>query len=331
MKLPHRRQFLHLAAGAAALSGLTGITLAQEWPTRPITMLVTVAAGGGGDVLARILTPRLSELLGRQIIVENDGRAGGMPGVARVAKAAPDGYLFVVGSVGTFAANQALYKNPLYNAATDFAPVTLVSEQPFVLVTRKDFPASNLQEFMAYAQANQSKMQYGSPGTGSSGHLACLLLNGALAINVTHVPYRSGAQAMQDLLAGRIDYSCNFIVTALPQIDGGTVKGLAAMTRERTSLLANLPSAHEQGLTNFDTSSWNAFFLPKGTPPAIIQKLHDATVATMEAPAVQERLKEIGATVVVPERRSQEYLKKFVENEIEKWAAPIKASGVSMD
>jgi tripartite-type tricarboxylate transporter receptor subunit TctC len=330
MKLP-RRTFLHLAAGAAALIALTSTTLAQDWPTRPITMLVTVAAGGGSDVLARILAPRLSELLGRQVIVDNDGRAGGMPGVSRVAKAAPDGYLFVLGNVGTFAANQTLYKNPLYNAATDFAPVTLFSEQPNVLVARKDLPVGNLPEFIAYAKVKQAKMQYGSPGTGSSGHLACLLLNGALGITVTHVPYRSGAQAMQDLLAGRIDYSCNFIVTARPQIDGGTVKGLAAMTRERTPLLAHLASAHEQGLTNFDTSSWNAFFLPKGTPPAIIRKLHDATVATMETPAVQERLKEIGVTVVGPERRSPEYLTKFVVSEIEKWAGPIKASGVSMD
>jgi len=330
MKLP-RRKFLHLAAGAAALIALTSTTLAQDWPSRPVTMLVTVAAGGGLDVLARILAQRLSELLGRQVIIENDGRAGGMSGVARVAKAVPDGYLFVLGSVGTFAANQTLYKNPLYNAATDFAPVTLVSEQPNVLVARKDLPASNLTEFVAYAKVHQAKMQYGSPGTGSSGHLACLLFNGALGINVTHVPYRSGAQAMQDLLAGRIDYSCNFIVTALPQINGGTVNGLATLMKERTPLLANLASAHEHGLTNFDASSWNAIFLPKGTPSAITRKLHDATVATMDTPSVQERLREIGVTVVAPKRRSPEYLAKFVPAEIEKWAGPIKASGVSMD
>jgi tripartite-type tricarboxylate transporter receptor subunit TctC len=294
-------------------------------------MLVTVAAGGGGDVLARILASRLSELLGRQVIIENEGRAGGMPGVARVAKAAPDGYLFVLGGVGTFAANQTLYKNPLYNAAIDFAPVTLVSEQPFILVARKDLPVRNLQEFIAYAKVNQAKMQYGSPGAGSSGHLACLLFNGALGINVTHVPYRSGAQAMQDLLAGRLDYSCNFIVTALPLINGGAVKALATMTKERTPLLANLVSAHEDGLTNFDVSNWNAFFLPKATPSAVIQKLHDATVATMDTPAVQERLREIGVTVVTHERRSPEYLAKFVVSEIKKWADLIKASGVSLD
>ena len=316
MKLA-RRSFLHLAAGAAALTGLTGITLAQDWPARPVTMLVTVAAGGGGDVLARILASRLSELLGRGVIVENDGRAGGMPGVARVAKAAPDGYLFVVGSVGTFSFNQTL--NPLYNAATDFAPVILVSEQPLILVGRKDLPVRDLQEFIAYAKVNQAKMQYGSPGTGSTGHLACLLLNRTLGINVTHVPYRSGAQAMQDLLAGRIDYSCNFIVTALPQIKGGTVKALATMTKERTPLLANLASAHENGLANFDVSNWNAFFLPKATPSEIIQKLHDATVATIDTPTVQDRLKEIGVTIVTPERRSPEYLAKFVVSEIKKF------------
>src|SRR5438105_9604223 len=197
-------QFLHLAAGAPALSSslvTVDIVAAQDWPTRPVTMVVPYAAGGPADVMARILTQRLSEILGAQVIVENVGGAGGMNGVARVAKAAADGYQFVFGDSGTFAANQTLYKNALYNAATDFAPVALVVGQSMVLLTRKDFPAGNLREFIAQVKANQAKLQYGSSGAGSPPHLACALLNTTIGVKVTHIPYRGSALAMQDLIA----------------------------------------------------------------------------------------------------------------------------------
>jgi tripartite-type tricarboxylate transporter receptor subunit TctC len=294
-------------------------------------MVVTFAAGSSDDVLARILSPRLSELLGQQVIIENVGGAGGMTGASRVAKAAPDGSQFVIGGIGTFAANQTLYKNPLYNAATDFTPVALIAEQPVVLIARKDFPANNLQEFITYAKANHAKMQYGSAGAGSSSHLACLLLNAAIGIQVTHVPYRAAILATQDLIAGRVDYVCPIISTAAPQIEGSHVKAIANLSRKGSPLLPRLTSAHTQGLVDFDAYYWNGFFLPKSTPATIVQKLHDASVATMETPSVRERLKDIGATVVAPERRSPDYLQTFVASEIQKWAGPIKASGVLMD
>jgi tripartite-type tricarboxylate transporter receptor subunit TctC len=318
---------LALAATLAIIDGAA----AQNWPTRPVTMVVTFAAGSSDDVLARILSPRLSELLGQQVIIENVGGAGGMTGTSRVAKAAPDGSQFVIGGIGTFAANQTLYKNPLYNAATDFAPVVLIAEQAVVLIVRKDLPVSNLQEFIAYAKANRAKMQYGTAGAGSSSHLACLLLNAAIGIEVTHVPYRAAILATQDLIAGRVDYVCPIISTAAPQIEGNQVKVIANLSMKQSPLLPKLASAHEQGLRDFDAYYWNGFFLPKGTPAAIVQKLHDASVAAMETPSVQERLQDIGATIVAPERRSPNYLQRFVESEIKKWAGPIKASGVSMD
>jgi tripartite-type tricarboxylate transporter receptor subunit TctC len=187
----------------------------------------------------------------------------------------------VLGNVGTHAQNQSLYKRPLYNAAIDFAPVALVTDQSLVLVARKDFPADNLREFTAYAKANQSMLQYGSGGTGGSNHLACALLNSALGINTTHVPYRSGAQAMQDMLAGRIDYQCPSAPVALPQIDAGTVRAFAILSRNRSASMPNLPSAHEQGLTDFDIPTWYALFLPAGTPKSIVQQLNRATVATL--------------------------------------------------
>jgi tripartite-type tricarboxylate transporter receptor subunit TctC len=322
---------LRVAAVAAGLLATAGAVHAQEWPTRPVTLVVTFAAGSGDDLVARSIAPRLSELLGQQVVIENVGGAGGMTGTSRVAKAAPVGYQIVLGGTGTFAANQTLYKQPLYNAVTDFKPVVLIAEQPMVLIARKELPVDNLKEFIAYAKANQAKMQFGSGGPGSATHLACVLLNSTIGVNITHVPYRSAALAFQDVIGGRIDYVCPITGTAISVIESKQVKALAILSKNRTPILPNLATADEQGLANFDAYIWNGMFLPKDTPDAIAKKLHDVTVEAMNTPAIQERIKEIGGSVVAPERRSPEYLKRFVEEEIAKWAAPIKASGISMD
>jgi len=322
------------ALAFASASAITGSFIsavpakAQDWPNRPMTMVAPFAAGGSTDAIARIVAEGLSSQLHQPVIVENVGGAGGMTGTNRVAKAPPDGYQFVLGNVGTHAQNQTLYKTPLYNAETDFAPVVLIMDQSLVLVARKDFPASSLQEFIAYAKANQSTMQYASAGVGGSNHLACVLLNAAIGINVVHIPYRSGGQAMQDLLAGRIDYQCPSAPTAMPQIASNSVKTLAMLSKNRSPSLPDLASAHEQGLTDFDIPSWYALFLPKGTPDSIVRKLNAAAVAAMNTPSMQERLKAIGSDLVGPERRSPEYLARFVAEEIKKWAGPISTSGV---
>ncbi len=315
---------------AILLGGATGPLAAQSWPTRPVTMVVPFAAGGGTDVLGRIIGRRLGEVLGQQVIIENVGGAGGMVGSARVAKATPDGYTFVLGSRAD-AINQTLYKNPLYNLRTDLAPVVLIADQPTVLVARKDLPVGDLQEFIAYARKNQATMQFGSAGAGSTGHVDCSLLNATIGVDIAHVPYRGGGPAMQDLIAGRFDYFCTLSGTIVPQIEGKLVKPIAVLTRDRAPMLPNLASAHEQGLKDFEASTWFAFFLPKRTPATIIQRLHEATVAAMETPALQARLLESGAIVVAPERRSPEYLQRYVESEIEKNAKPLKAAGISMD
>jgi tripartite-type tricarboxylate transporter receptor subunit TctC len=296
-----------------------------------VTLVVPFGAGGSSDVIARVVAEGLRSELGQTVIVENIGGAGGMLGASRVAKAAHDGYQFVLGNVGTHAQNQWVYKKPLYDAATDFVPVGLVADQSLVLLARKDFPADNLQEFIAYAKANQEKLQYGSSGAGGSNHLACVLFNAAAGIDVAHVPYRSGGQAMQDLIAGRLDYQCPSAPVALPQIVGKTVKGLALLRKNRSPSMPELPSADEQGLTDFDIPSWYALFLPKGTPPAIAQKLHKATDAALEMPSVQKGLIEVGSDLVPPEHRSAEYLGRFVAAEIEKWGRIIKASGVQIN
>jgi tripartite-type tricarboxylate transporter receptor subunit TctC len=294
-------------------------------------MVVPFAAGGPTDVLGRVMAEYMSPILGQQIVVENVGGAGGMTGSLRVARAEPDGYTFVLGTVGTHAQNQTLYKKPQYHAATDFQPVALIAEVPLILITRKDFPADTLEAFIAYAKANQDKMTYGSAGAGSATHLGCVLLNAAMGTKIAHVPYRGTGPAMQDLQGGRIDFLCEIVTTALPQIQGGSVKAIATLTRERSPVLPDLPTANEKGLPGFEAYTWNAFFLPKGTPEPIVKKLHDATVQAMDNPAVRDRLQGLGAMLVAPDRRSPEYLAGFVESEIKKWAEPIRSSGVSVE
>jgi len=325
-----RRQFLHLVAGTAGLFTLTSTTLAlaQDWPRRPITMVVPYAAGGVYDTFGRIYAARLSEILGQQVIIENISGAGGMTGSARVAKAAPDGYQFVFGGISTHAQVPLLYKKPLYDAAIDFTPVALVAETAIVLVARKDLPAGDLAAFIAYAKLNQAKMQYGSPGPGTGSHLACALLNAEVGLDIAHIPYRGMSPAINDLLGGRLDYICPTVSTVLSQIEGKLVQATAVLTRARSATVPNVASAHEQGIKGFDASGWHAIFLPKSAPAPILQKLNEATVAAMNTPSLLVRLKELGATVPPPERRSPDYLQKFVVSEIEKWAKVVKLAGI---
>ena len=318
-------------AAAAASIAITGTAAAQDWPTRPITLIVPFAAGGGVDVSARIQAQRMSELLGQSIIVENVGAAAGMAGGQRVAKAPPDGYTFLVGNSGTHAYNQSLYKKPLYNAATDFQPVGLMTESPRALVARKDLPVNNLQELIAYLKANASKAQFGSAGVGSGTHLPCVLFNLAIGANVTHIPYRGEGPVMQDLIGGRIDYMCATIQSVAAQAKDGNVKGIAVMAEKRVPIIPDLPTTGEQGLPRVEASVWNAFFLPKGTPDPIVRKLNKAMSDTLEDAAIRKRLQELGLEIVPPERRTPEYLTKFVPEEIERWAKPVREAGISAD
>jgi tripartite-type tricarboxylate transporter receptor subunit TctC len=324
-------QSVRLAAMVIGILALAGTVRAQDWPVRPVTMVVPFAAGGPIDTLGRLLAQHLSGVLGQQVVIENVSGAGGMTGSLRVAQAAPDGHQFVLGSVGTHAHNQSLYKKPLYDAKTDFAPVALIAEVPLVLITRNDLPPDDLKSFIAYAKTNQAKMHYGSAGPGTSTHIGCVMFNLAIGVDVTHVPYRGGGPAMLDLTAGRIDYICNIASTAVPAIEGKTVKALALLATARSPALPDLATADEQGLPGFEAYSWNAVFRPRSTPPAIIAKLNAALVAVMDVPAFRDRLKELGLIVVAPERRTPDYLQKFVASEIDKWAGPIRASGATAD
>ena len=321
-----------LVAGFATLAALAGTALAQQdYPTRPITMVIPFAAGGPTDVLGRVVAAKMGESLGQQVVVENVTGAGGQTGGKRVADSASDGYNFVIGTVGTHAQAQTLYKKPLYNSQTDFTPVGLIAQVPIALIARKDLPVNNLQEFIAYAKANQSKMQFGSAGAGSATHLGCVLLNYIIGVDITHVPYRGTGPAMQDLIGGRIDYICEVVTTIKSQLDGGTIKGIALMDTKRSKALPNLPTAEEQGSKDLIAYTWNAIFLPKAAPAPIVKKLNGAMLEAMHSPVVTDKLGSLGAEIVPDSEATPEYLAKLVVTETEKWAKPIKASGVTVE
>jgi tripartite-type tricarboxylate transporter receptor subunit TctC len=313
----------------ALLLALCCSAAAQSFPTRTITMIVPFAAGGPTDLLGRLLAQRMGEILGQTVIVENVSGAGGMTGMKRLSDARPDGYTIGIGTVGTHAQNQWLYDHPAYNAVTDFTPVALIAEVPIVVFARKDLPVNNLKEFAAYAKNNQATMQYGSGGAGAASHLACVVLNTAIGTNITHVPYKGGEPAMQDVIAGRMDFGCDLISTVKPQIDSGSVKALAVLGETRSPVEPNLPTAAEQGV-DAQAYSWNAVFLPKGAPDDLVKKLNAAALEAMKTPAFRERLEGLGAQVVSEDRATPQYLASFVKSEIAKWQGPIKSSGVKV-
>ena len=319
----------HIVALFAGLVALGSAAQAQNYPDHPPTMIIPFAAGGPTDVLGRVVGARLGELLKQQVVIENVGGAGGMTGSARVAQAAPDGYSMVLGTVGTHAQGQTLYKKPLYNSSTDFTPVALLAEVPIILAVRKDLPVKDFKEFVAYAKANQAKMQFGSAGAGSATHLACVVLDTAMGTNITHVPYKGGGLAMQDVMAGRLDFECEIMSTVKSHIDAGQVKGLAILSKTRSPAEPNLPTALEQGL-DAQAYTWNALFLPKGAPEAVVKKLNRAVVHAMHTAVVRDRLGSLGAQIVGDDRATPAYLAGFVKSEIAKWEAPIKASGVQI-
>ena len=320
-----------IVCSAALLVLATAAAIAQDWPSRPMTMVVPFAAGGPLDLLARILQPTLSEALGQQVIIENVPGGGGMTGSLRVSQAPADSHLFVLASIGTHAIGYSMYKKPPYHPANDFQPVALIADAPLLLMTKKDLPPNNLREFIAYTKANHAKMVFSSGGTGTSSQISCVMLNQIMGVDVTHVPYRGGGPAFADVIAGRIDYICNYVSIGAPAVNTGQVKALAMLARERTPLLPDLPTADEQGLKDFDVSAWNAILLPQSATPAMVAKMNAAVRKALDNPALRARFDSIGLIPAAPDRQSPDYLRTFLEAEIARWAAPVKASGVSND
>jgi tripartite-type tricarboxylate transporter receptor subunit TctC len=313
------------------LAALTASASAQDWPTRPITLVVPFAPGGGVDASARLQAAVMSEVLGQTIVVENVGAAAGTVGSGRVAKAAPDGYTFLIGNSGTHVYSQSLYKKKPYDSVADFEPVGIVTESPRLLVARKGLPVNNLQELIAYMKANQSKMQYGSAGVGSGTHLPCALLNFTLGVDITMVPYRGENPSLSDVIADRIDYMCTTIQSGAVQAKQGTVKGIAVMAPRRASIIPDVATTGEQGLAGVEATVWNGFFLPKGTPKAIVDKMHDAVEKTVARPDIRQKMESLGLEILPPEQRTPDYMAKFLPQDIERWGKVIKAAGIHVD
>ncbi len=323
------RILLATLAGLLAIAGGLDRAAAGDWPTRPLTMVIPWAAGGGTDVMGRIMAHRMSEILGQSVIVENLPGGGGMVGSAHVAHAQPDGYTFVFGSRSD-AIDMTLYKHPIYSLKDDLAPVVLVADQPTILVARKDLPVDGLKDFIAYVKTNAGTIKMGSAGIGATGTVDCAIFNGMIGVDVQPIPYRGSGPAMEALIARQFDYFCTISGSAVAPLQSDLVKGIAVFQPKRMAELPDLPTVDEQGL-NFEGTTWFGFLAPKATPPAIIKKLHDASLAAMETPEVQAQLAKNGTYVVPPERRSTEYFESIIESEIEKNGAPLRAAGISVE
>jgi tripartite-type tricarboxylate transporter receptor subunit TctC len=324
------RRALSAILVSATLALAPTSAFAQAFPNKALTMVVPFAAGGPTDVVARIVTEKMSSILGQQFVIENIGGAGGMTGAAKAAKAAPDGYTMVMGTVGTHAQGQTLYAKPAYNAVDDFAPVALIAEIPLAVVTRKDIPANTLQEFIAHTKANQKTMNYASSGAGAAVHIGCVTLNLAMGVDVAHVPYRGSSAALQDIIGGRVDYICEVISGAVSHAQSGTVKVLAVMDDKRSHAMPDLKTTVEQGL-NATAYTWNAIFAPKGTPDDVVQKLNKAAIDAYNDPVVKKKLEDLGYHLARGERATPKFLGDFVKAEIKKWETPIKAAGIKVE
>ncbi len=318
-----------IAAAAALVLCAAHAAQAQQWPTRPITMVIPFAAGGPVDTVGRLLGQYVGDNLGHQMVIENAGGAGGMIGSARVAKAEPDGYTVLLGGSAVLALNQAIYKKPLVDGAKDFTFVSMFADSARLLLVRKDFPANNLKEFVAYAKQNVSKMQYGSAGIGSGSHVCAVLLDAVVGTKVPHVPYRGSALAMQDLVAGRLDYVAEQISTAVGHVQGGSIRAISLMGLDRSNVVPDIPTAAEEGFKGLDCGSWAALVYPKGVPDPIVQKLAAAIDKALDNPALKASYDKIGVSIPAKDRRTPAYLAKYTPEEIERWGKAIRAAGIS--
>jgi tripartite-type tricarboxylate transporter receptor subunit TctC len=300
---------------ALALVGTEAGAADPNYPTRSIALVVPFAAGGPTDVVARIVGDHMSRTLGQQLVVENIGGAGGTTGMARVAAAEPDGYTLGVGNMGTQSAAPALYHNLKYDPATSFAQVGIANFTPQAIVSKKDNPAKDLKEFIAYLKANQDKLSYGHAGVGSISHVSGTLFNSQFGLKPALVAYRGTAPALNDLVGGQIDYMVDQSLNVIPQIKAGTIKVYAIAAAQRLESLPDVPTSKEAGV-DFIFSAWNAMVAPKGTPKDIIAKLSDALNKALEDPATVKRYVELGSTAPEAADRGPEGLQKLVESEM---------------
>jgi tripartite-type tricarboxylate transporter receptor subunit TctC len=320
------------AAGTLVALALTAASAtAQDYPARPITLIVPFAAGGPTDVISRIVGEHMSRTLGQQLVIENVVGAGGTTASTRAKRASPDGYTLITGHMGTHAASVALYPKLQYDPRTDFEPIGMIAGTPILVLAKKDFPAKDLKEFVAHVKANETKLNNAHAGVGSVSFTTCLLLNSIMKVKPTTIPFNGTGPSMNALVGGQVDYMCDQIVNAVPQINGGTIKAYAIATATRNPSLPDVPTTKEAGLPEFEASAWNALFAPKGTPKPIVDKVSDALSKALDDEGVRKRLLELGSDIPDGPRRGGAALGALVKSEVDKWGKVIKEAGAEVN
>jgi tripartite-type tricarboxylate transporter receptor subunit TctC len=307
-----------LIAGAGAANAQS------DYPARPITVIVPFAAGGPTDTITRIVGEHMARTLGKTLVIENVVGAGGTTATARAARAAPDGYTIMTGHMGTHASAVGLYPKLAYDPRKDFEPIGLLAGTPILILAKKDFPAKDLKEFVAYVKANAGKLNEAHAGVGSVSFTTCALLNQQLGVKPTRVPFTGTGPSMNALVAGQVDYMCDQIVNAVPQIQGGTIKTYGVATAERNPALPDVPTTKEGGLPEYTVSAWNAMFAPKGTPKEVVAKLNDAIVKALDDEGVRKRLLDLGSDIPKKEGRTPQALADLVAKEVDRWTPLMK-------
>jgi tripartite-type tricarboxylate transporter receptor subunit TctC len=317
-----------LALILLGLSTTLAAAAQNAWPRQPVKLIIPFAAGGTTDLLGRIIADRMGADLGQQVVVENVDGAGGTVAAQTAARARPDGYTLILHTASTGAINSALYPNLRYDMRRDFAPVSLLTRTPNVLVVKKTLPVNTVAELVALAKRMPGRLNYGSSGNGTILHLSGALFTKEAGVDIVHIPYRGAGPAMNDLVGGVIDMAFDNLPSALAQIRAGNVKAIALTTRTRTPALPDLPTMAEQGFPNYETDTWAAIFAPRGTPPEIIARLNRAGLATVNDPQTKRRLADLGAVTV---GSTPEELARFLDQQLTYWAPIVRASGARIE
>jgi tripartite-type tricarboxylate transporter receptor subunit TctC len=313
-----------LVLALAATAMMAGAAQAQSYPNRPVTMIVPFAAGGPTDIVARIVGEHMSKTLGQQIVVENVAGAGGTTGITRAAQSKNDGYTIMMGHMGTHGAAPALYANLKYDPTKDFEPVGMAAGTPILIVGKKNFPAKDLKEMMAYLKANPDKVNQAHAGIGAVSHMTCILFNSQLGIKPTAVPYSGTGPALNDLVSGQVDYMCDQIVNLVQQIKAGSIKAYAIATPVRSPALPDVPTTKEAGMPEYEVTAWNAIFAPKDTPKDVVTALTDALNKALDDEATKGRLLELGGVLPTKDERGGKWLGEFVVKEVARWTPVLK-------
>jgi tripartite-type tricarboxylate transporter receptor subunit TctC len=319
-----------LAVFLAVIFGAVSQLSAQEYPTKVVTMIVPFAAGGPTDTVARLSAVPMSKTLKQQVIVENVGGAGGTIAANRVARATPDGYTILIYHIG-MATAPALYRKLPFKPLEDFEYIGLINDVPMTLVARGNFPAKDLKEMIAYVKKNKDKVTYANAGLGAASHLCGLLFMTAIETDLTTVPYKGTAPAMNDLLGGQVDFMCDQTTNTTSQIKGGKIKVYGVTSKSRVAALKDVPTMHEAGLPNFEITIWHALYAPKGTPKSVVATLTKSLQEALKDSTVKQRFGDLGAEAVELKRATPEALQAHLKAEIDKWGPIIKKAGVYAD